>query len=238
MSNVVDGEIFKVQQRKSAVDTIIETIRDLLLTKQLKRGDRLPNEIELTKKLSTSRGSVREAMKILSAYGIIEIKRGNGTFISHSMNNRLFDHLVFQMILSDVDKKMLTELRELIELGIVKIVIANATDEDLRLIQAAHSRMADSVNRADVDPKSMTDLDLGFHLAIGRAARNELIRKVYEVTLDLFSPSIEKTHMRPDNSRNALRNHEAILAGLVARDQPRTEAAVRESITQWAILSS
>ena len=102
---VVGAEIFKAQQRKSAVDSVIETIRNLLLTKQLKRGDRLPNEIELTKKLSTSRGSIREAMKILSSFGIVEIKRGDGTYISHSTSNRLFDHLVFQMILSDTDKK-------------------------------------------------------------------------------------------------------------------------------------
>jgi GntR family transcriptional repressor for pyruvate dehydrogenase complex len=234
----VAGEIFKSQARKSAVDSVIATVRDLLLSRQLKRGDRLPNEIELTKKLSTSRGSIREAMKILSAYGIIEIKRGDGTYISQSMSNRLFDHLVFQMILSDTDKKKLIELRELIELGIVKIVIANATDEDLSIIRLAHAQMAESVNRAETDPKAMTALDLGFHLAIGKASRNELIRKVYEVTLDLFAPSIEETHRRPDNSRNALRHHQNVLSGLEARDQARTEAAVKESITQWVMLSS
>jgi DNA-binding FadR family transcriptional regulator len=222
----------------SAVDSVIATIRDLLITKRLRRGDRLPNEIELTKKLSTSRGSIREAMKILSAYGIIEIKRGNGTFISHSMNDRLFDHLVFQMILSDTDRKMLTELRELIEIGIVKIVLTNATGEDLDVIRQAYSRMSDYVNAGGTDPKVMTDLDCAFHLAIGKAARNELIRKVYEVTLDLFTPSIEKTHHQPDNSRRALRHHENILSGLEARDQAKTEAAVKESITQWAILST
>jgi len=238
LADPFDGESIRPQQRMSAVESIIATVRDLLLSRQLKRGDRLPNEIELTKKLSTSRGSVREAMKILSAYGIIEIKRGDGTYISESMSNRLFDHLVFQMILSDTDKKKLTELRELIELGIVKIVIANATNEDIGMVRDAHARMADSVNRAETDPKAMTTLDLGFHLAIGKAARNELIRKVYEVTLDLFAPSIEETHRRPDNSRNALRHHQNILSGLEARDQARTEAAVKDSITQWAILSS
>ena len=225
------------QKRISAVDSVIATIRDMLIARQLNSGDRLPNEIELTKKLSTSRGSIREAMKILSAYGIIEIKRGNGTFISHSMNDRLFDHLVFQMILTDADKKMLTELRELIEIGIVKIVLANATEADLALVRAAHSRMTERVNESETDPKTMTDLDLEFHLAIGRAARNELISKVYEVTLDLFKPSIEATHRLPDNSRNALRHHQDILSGLEARDRPRTEAAVKDSITQWANLS-
>ena len=154
------------------------------------------------------------------------------------MSNRLFDHLVFQLILSDADKKMLTELREMTEIGIIKLVVANATDEDIARIREEHARMAESVDKGVSDAKALTELDLRFHLAVGRATKNELIRKVYEVTLDLFAPSIEETHRRPDNSRNALRHHTNILAGLEARDRDRAESAVRESITQWAILSS
>ena len=212
MAEPVDKDMFKAQQRKSAVDSVIETVRDLLLTRQLKRGDRLPNEMELTKKLSTSRGSIREAMKILSSFGIVEIKRGDGTYISHSMSNRLFDHLVFHMLLSDTDKRMLRELREMLELGIIKLVISNASDEELADIRREHERMARSVEQGLTDAKLYTGLDLSFHLAIGRATKNELIRKVYEVTLDLFAPSIEETHRRPDNSRNALHHHAEILA--------------------------
>jgi GntR family transcriptional repressor for pyruvate dehydrogenase complex len=229
------GEKFKAKQKKSAVESVIETVRDLLLSKQLKSGDKLPNEMELTRMLSTSRGPIREAMKILSSFGIVEIKRGNGTYVSRSMSNRLFDHLVFQMILSDTDKKKLRELRELIEVGIIKLVIANATEEDLDLIREEHDRMAQNM---EGDSKSLTELDLRFHLAIGRATKNELIRKVYEFTLDLFAPSIEETHKRPDNRANALKHHENILSGLVARDRELAEAAVQESIKQWAIRSS
>ncbi len=238
MAEPVNGEIFKAHQRKSAVDSVIETVRDLLLTKQLKRGDRLPNEMELTKKLSTSRGSIREAMKILSSFGIVEIKRGDGTYISHSMSDRLFDHLVFQMLLSDADKRMLTELREMLEIGVIKLVVANATEEDIDGIRKEHRKMEESVERGVLDAKTLTEMDLQFHRAIGRATRNELIRKVYDVTLDLFAPSIEETHRRPDNSRNAGRYHAAILAGLEARDRDSAEAAVRSSIAQWAFLSS
>lgn len=238
MAQPFEGDIFKAQQRKSAVETVIETVRDLLINKQLKRGDRLPNEIELTKRLATSRGTLREAMKILSSFGIIEIKRGNGTFISHSMSDRLFDHLVFQMILSDTDKKKLTELREMIEIGIVKLVISNATDEDIARIRDAYDLMAGSLGRPDSESESMTELDLRFHHAVGMATKNELIRKVYEFTLDLVEPSIRETYRHSDNKLNALKAHEDILKGLVARDRERAEAAVRESIKEWTIHST
>jgi DNA-binding GntR family transcriptional regulator len=50
--------------------------------------------------------------------------------------------------------------------------------------------------------------------------------------------STNHPHKRPDNRRNALTHHENILSGLAARDRERAEAAVQESVKQWAILSS
>lgn len=236
-SSPFDSLAVTPSERRSAVETVIDTIERLILTKRLRPGDRLPSEFELTRTLSTSRGSIREAIKILSSFGVLEIRRGDGTFVSESLSRRLFDHLVFQMILSDPDKRMLKELRELIEIGIIQLVLTNAADEDLRAIQAEVERMAAKVAEKDADPKTLTELDLAFHRAIGRATKNELIQRIYGFTLDLFAPSIEETHRNKRKGLNALRCHKRILAGLLARDGAGAEAAVRESIEQWAILS-
>jgi GntR family transcriptional regulator, transcriptional repressor for pyruvate dehydrogenase complex len=223
--------------RRSAVETVIDTIERLILTKRLRPGDRLPSEFELTRTLATSRGSIREAIKILSSFGVLEIRRGDGTYVSESMSRRLFDHLLFQMILSDPDKRMLKELRELIEIGIVQLVLANARDEDLRAIELEVNRMASKVAEKDWDPRTLTDLDLAFHRSIAKATQNELIQRIYDFTLDLFAHSIEETHRHKRKGLNALRCHKRILEGLLARDAAATAAAVRESIEQWAILS-
>ncbi len=235
VDQVNEGNMFKPLEHRSTVDSVIGTIRDLLLTRRLKPGDRLPNEIELTSRLGTSRGSVREAMKVLSSYGIVDIRRGDGTYISQVASNRVFDHLLFQMLLGETDKRQLMELRELTEIGIIDLVIANAGKDDIACIREAHLRMSERVASQETDSSRLTELDLGFHRAIGAATRNELIRKIYDFTLDLFAPSIKKTHDLPDKGRNALVHHERILEGLEARDRERTEAAVRESIKQWAI---
>jgi GntR family transcriptional regulator, transcriptional repressor for pyruvate dehydrogenase complex len=224
-------------ERRSAVETVIDTIERLILTKRLRPGDRLPSEFELTRSLATSRGSIREAIKILSSFGVVEIRRGDGTYVSESMSRRLFDHLVFQMILSDPDKRMLKELRELIEIGIVKLVLANAGDEELRAIELEVERMAAKVAARDWDPRTLTQLDLAFHRAIGRATKNELIQRIYDFTLDLFAHSIEETHRRERKGLNAGRSHKKILRALQARDEAAAVDAVRESIEQWAILS-
>ncbi len=224
-------------ERRSAVETVIATVEQLILNKRLRPGDRLPSEFELTRTLATSRGSIREAIKILSSFGVLEIRRGDGTYVSQSLSRRLFDHLLFQMILSDPDKRMLKELRELIEIGIIKLVLANAGEDDLQTIAREVDRMAAEVAGKDPDPKTLTELDLAFHRAIARATKNELIQRIYDFTLDLFAPSIEETHRIKRKGLNALRCHRKILQGLLAHDEASTEVAVRDSIEQWAILS-
>jgi DNA-binding FadR family transcriptional regulator len=141
------------------------------------------------------------------------------------------------MILSDPDKRMLKELRELIEIGIVKLVLANAQAEDLQAIEGECQRMAAKIEGKDWDPQSLTEADLAFHRAVARATKNELIQRIYDFTLNLFAPSIEKTHRHKRKGRNALRCHRKILEGLKRHDEAAAEAAVRDSIEQWAILS-
>lgn len=70
-------KLFKTNKRESAVDIVVNNIKQLLVEQKLKPGDRLPNELEISEGLGVSRGSVREAMKILSAFGLVDVKVGN-----------------------------------------------------------------------------------------------------------------------------------------------------------------
>lgn len=223
--------------KKSAVNGVLDTIKALIISRQLKPGDRLPSELELSKILATSRGPIREAIKILSSFGIVEIRRGDGTYVSESMSAHIFDRLLFQMLLSDTDKKKLFELRELFELGIVDLVVANASDKDLAAVEREYQLMAEKIKSKDWDTATLTHLDLSFHSAIAAATGNDLIKRIYDFTLDLFAPSIEETHKHKQKGLNALKLHKRIVDGLMARDKRSAEDAVRESIEQWATLS-
>ena len=85
--------------QSSAVDFVIDSFRDALVNKRLAPGDRIPSENELATAMQVSRSTVREAMKVLSAYGIIEIVRGNGTYISKSDENISMDAILFGFLL-------------------------------------------------------------------------------------------------------------------------------------------
>ena len=67
------NELFRANKRESAVDLVVNNIKQLLIEKKLKPGDRLPSELEISEGMNVSRGSVREAMKILSAFGLVDL---------------------------------------------------------------------------------------------------------------------------------------------------------------------
>ena len=68
-------KLFKANKRESAVDIVVNNIKHLLMERKLKPGDRLPSESEISEGMGVSRGSVREAMKILSAFGLYELRQ-------------------------------------------------------------------------------------------------------------------------------------------------------------------
>ncbi len=233
--HIVDPDLFRTPVRKSTVDTVIDRIKDLLISQKLKPGDRLPNEMELTKSLSASRGSIREAMKVLSSFGVLEIRRGDGTYVSDSTGQKVFDHLLFQVLLTRIDKSQLLQLRRLLELGIAQIIIKSASDDQIGRIRKVHEQMGRSLARDEKDPEILTELDLDFHRAFAEATGNVLIERIYGFTLELFEPSIRKTH--ENETRLAYTLHTNILESLAARDEEKASEAILRSIEQWNALS-
>lgn len=229
-----EKNIFESQKKESAVDFVINSFKRLLLSKKLLPGDSIPNENELAESFNVSRGSIREAMKILSAFGIVEIKRGNGTYIAKSINKTLFDPFLFNLILSGADVKELVELREMMELQLVGLIVKNADDAGIRDIEEAYLHMQRTVESDETaDPKALMECDIQFHTSLGRASKNILVEKIYGFILELFTPYIEKTYSYEKNEVNALALHRDILEAIRNRDIDRALESTRKSIEEW-----
>jgi GntR family transcriptional regulator, transcriptional repressor for pyruvate dehydrogenase complex len=231
------AELFKSPKRESNVDLVLAKIKYLLLSKKLIPGSRLPSEMELANSLSVSRGTIREAMKILSAFGIVEIRRGDGTYIAESVSSNLFEPLLFNLILSQPDQKNLRELREVIEFGIVRMILKNADAEDLARIEAEFQDMQRKLQDGERDPHILTQCDLNFHIALGRATRNPLLEQIYTFVLEYFAPSIEKTHENETSGMIAFQTHQQILDALKAQNLQQATQAIEDSLQVWADLS-
>jgi hypothetical protein len=78
----------KSKPTQSAVEFVVSSIKQLIIGGDLVPGDRLPSENEMTKLLSVSRSSLREAKKVLSMLGVVEIRRGDGTYVTDAATRR------------------------------------------------------------------------------------------------------------------------------------------------------
>ena len=116
-------KLFKANKRESAVDIVVNNIKHLLMERKLKPGDRLPSESEISEGMGVSRGSVREAMKILSAFGLVDVKVGNGTYVCEKPGSTLMDSLLLSFFVTNPDPEKLYELRQVIEIDVLEMIL-------------------------------------------------------------------------------------------------------------------
>ena len=108
---------------KSVVDQVMDGIISQIIDGTLHPGDKLPTEMELCKQFGAGRNSVREAVKKLQAYGILYIKRADGTFVSENYNQKMLDPMLYSIILQKNSWQEFVELRSVIDIGTLNIII-------------------------------------------------------------------------------------------------------------------
>ncbi len=221
-------DLFAVKEKRlSSVEIVVEKIKELLIQRKLKPGDMIPSETALAQSLQVSRGSVREAVKILSAYGVVEIMRGSGTFISTASNKRLFDANLFQILVQERDYHSLTQVREILEEGIVRLVVENATDEDMKELDAAMQLLLSELSKKDVSREKASEYDIQYHRLLGKAAHNPIVENIYNFIIELFTPTINPIHSGVHEAHNNL--HQAIMQ----RDSQKAVACVEDHTSTW-----
>lgn len=166
---------------KSVVQQVIDRITEAIVNHRIHPGDKIPTEQELAESFGVSRNSVREAIKILVSYGVLEIRRPEGTFVCQGFSESMIDPLLYGIILSDTKSmESLKELREWIDVGIIYKAAQKADDEDLRKLKGA----LDAIREAAVNKnfKAMCDADDEFHQCMADMTHNILFAKIGDVT--------------------------------------------------------
>ena len=126
---------------ESVVQKVINCLTDGMVSGELKPGDKLPTEPELAATLGVARTSVREATKILTYLGVLESRRSEGTFVANGFQESMIDPMVYGIILNKgEDFDSLMELRELTEVGILRLAIKKRSEEGLETIREKVSR--------------------------------------------------------------------------------------------------
>ena len=203
-------------------ESVIEQIMILIKNEELKPGDQLPPERELAEKLSISRGSLREAFRVLESRGLIKSKPGGGRFIRELKKD---SSIHAENIILSLEKSSILELleaREIFEVKIVKLAAQRATIEDINLIEEVLKKMRKEELKDDKKAESDTE----FHLAIASASHNFVFVNIIKLHLDLLKETRGKTWKIPGRREKQFQEHQAILEAIIERDSKKAGEAM------------
>lgn|GEM_PF-356952 len=201
----------------SKPDVVSNYILERIQRRELRSGDKLPTEPELCALTGVSRTSVREAIKRLEALSIVEIKRGEGTFISKPEEVSFTVPFTYKMLLSDIKFSELLRFREMIEFGVMRCAIENITDKELENLKELNETFMRSA-KEPLDSQLLYEKDYAFHNYLGDVCGNSILANLYRYTYEAFGSFVTGNYdvgMPPSRSYEL---HSLMIQGLERKD--------------------
>lgn len=220
--------------RTTVVDEIVERLIKLIIHEGLKPGDQLIPERELMTKLAVGRSSLREAIKTLCALGILEIKRGTGTFVGYGDTSMITKPLFWGLFLNQNSVQQVIEARSIIEVALAGWAAQRATEEEIATI----GRLLEQLEKSQNDMTSYVENDLAFHLAIARSSHNGMLANILAMLQHVLRVWMETTYKEAKSTTDSMALHRAIYAAIQARNETAAREAMAEHTSGGPLLSA
>ncbi len=169
------------RRKKSVVDITVDYIMDKVSNKEWKPGTKIPTEFELMETLDVSRNSVREAIKVLEALGLLEIRRADGTYVVNHFSEKMMTPWACSLLLEDDDSRALLELRMEIERGIFSLAIQKGTQEDMKAIYDAFENFVRQAEDENATSSAILYADIKYRDKICEASHNHLTTRLNDM---------------------------------------------------------
>lgn len=209
-------------QRTRLWDKVVLQIRAAIRNGDLKPGDRLPPERKLAEIFGTSRTIVREAMKVLAAQGLVEIRHGQGMFVVDRGSDLSLPRPGEPGNLRD-----LFEIRKVLEIQAAAWAALRAPEERVRRLAEELDAVEREVRARDTGRLLLLgEHDTKFHLAIAEASGNRVLVRVMRDLLDLLAESRAKAWSIPGRPLRSLEEHRRIVGAIAGRDPDRAKVAM------------
>lgn len=171
-------EYLKKINRSSVVQRVIDRLTQAMLSGELKPGDKIPTEMELSEQLGVARNSIREAIKILVYIGVLEIKRAEGTFVCNGFSESLIDPMIYGIILNQQNEQELHELRAMVATGVMRIAVEKCSEEEIAQLKERMIHLKETIMVEHPDVDAVFEADNEFHDAITDMGHNSMISKI------------------------------------------------------------
>jgi GntR family transcriptional regulator, transcriptional repressor for pyruvate dehydrogenase complex len=210
-------------------DEAIHQIRNLIRSGALPPGSRLPPENELAAQLGLSRNSMREAVKALEMVRVLDVRRGDGTYVTSLEPRLLLEGLGLAVdLLQDESVLSVVEVRRLLEPAATGLAAQRITDEGLARLEERLREM----DEAGTDAERQVAADAAFHLEVFAATGNQTLLSVLDGLSSLtLRARIWRGVVEAGAIAKTLQQHEAIFSAIAARDRQLAEAAALIHVT-------
>lgn len=216
----LDG--FTATGRTGAVDQVIAYVRYAVKNGTYNVGDKLPNESELAATIGVGRSSLREGMRILATYGIVEIRQGDGTYIIDKTVESFLDFLGY---IPSSNFQDFVNLRRVIETGAVASVCGKLTEQDFLELENANEKLKYQ-NGLDI----CVQADREFHVKLMSIVENLLILHIEKLIYQTRSELLYKIMCYRDIVESAYCDHLMIISALRSGELYRCVKAVMDHL--------
>ena len=202
-----------MEKKSLAQQTAERLYSRIVVEKGIKPGEKLPNEVELAGELGVSRATLREAIRTLTAQGVLEVRRGKGTFVSAAVEE--MDDFGFSA-LERVRGQLrdLFELRSIFEPRAAALACQRATEEELANILAR----GEEVERCIRAGEDRVRADRAFHAAIVRGAHNEFLVRLLPLIDQAVSAALRAGEHQQQLAEDTCRDHALLMEFFRRRD--------------------
>ncbi|WP_244972521.1 FadR/GntR family transcriptional regulator [Paramicrobacterium fandaimingii] len=208
----------------SRTDLVISNVKQMIATGELRAGDRLPIEKELSARWGVSRGSLREGVRALATLGVLETRQGDGTYVTQLDPDSLLSPLGFYAELRNSDQSTdLLAVRRVLESESASLAATRMTEIEIESLESILSGIDQVLESDDVDPEAFIDADAEFHRRIANASANPALAAMIG---SLMTRTLRARLWRAITERDSLgvahSEHRAILDALRTRDPERS----------------
>lgn len=220
-NNKLNDQFRGAVHREAVSEQITERVLSLIREKQLKPGDRLPPERELSALMGVSRATLRESLRSLEMMNIVELRHGSGTYVTSLEPELLVERFDLVFSLNDNSFLNLIEARQVIEPGATALTAQRATNEDLAMLDELLTR---SWRCLHTSPGDFPVLDIEFHTRIAELSGNALLSRIMQAVAGLGIASSKRTTRRDGGGvsvkgvERAVTAHQSITEAIKTRD--------------------
>ncbi|MDQ0189890.1 FadR family transcriptional regulator [Alicyclobacillus cycloheptanicus] len=216
----------RVSDQTALSQKIIAQITDAIIRGELRPGDRMPTERDLAEMFGVSRTVIRDAIKILSGRGILDVKHGVGIFVSGSGSPSDNGLIIFEP--NELNLRDAFETRQVLEPQAASWAAERADESHIVRLQTI---MEDAWNHK-TDLSVLYERDLQFHIAVAEASQNLVFVKLMWTLLGVLKETRRTSLQIPHRPRHSLDEHTAVMKAIANRDPQQARVLMAAHLSQ------